>query len=89
VQATGGNTYTVPILHVIQWKIEFTMTIGDSKWGGTMAPLFNFFEIAEEMLQYRLALLFLAFFMFLASILSHFQMQKSCSFWGLYPQTPA
>ena len=40
---------------------------------------------------YRLALLFLAFFMFLEQILGCFQavkLQKSCSFWGLHPQTP-
>jgi len=57
------------------------------------APVQNLFlKIAEERLQYRLALLFLAFSMFLASILSHFhtlKLQKSCSFWGLHPQTPA
>ena len=56
-------------------------------------PVQNFFlKIAEERLQYRLVLLFLAFSMFLASILSHFQafkLQKSYSFWGLHPQTPA
>ena len=52
---------------------------GNSPW--PPAQIFDF----EEKLQYRLTLLLLAFFMVLASILSHFQafkLQKSCSFWG-------
>ena len=71
------------------------LAIGDSKGGpgGPRPPLLknNFLKNLGEKLLYRLALLFLAFFMFLEQILGCFQafkLQKSCSFWGLHPQTP-
>ena len=52
---------------------NFVFNIGDSKGGHGSPVQKSFLKIVEERLQYRFALLLLAFSIFLASILSHFQ----------------